>query len=200
MDMAMATNFPNQGQNVSVVQDEVTARTCVDAANQRAENLAILGVKNVLELCCGPSLRTLEQSYLRHGIHCSGNDIQGRWRSYYPNGKWLIGDCLKVPYEGFDCVVFAPPLSDGCTGRREDSLHIDEVFPRYTDFLSHVQHEGIKTFVLVLPARSWATRQDREQYFHLLDDIRKLGYNPDAVAMTSGKRKITKYIDIYVHQ
>lgn len=184
--------------NISEVENEITARTCVDVCNQRAENLAILGVKNVIELCCGPSLRTLEQSYLRHGISCSGNDIQSRWASYYREGKWLIGDCFKVPYEGFDGIVFAPPLSKGCTGRREDSLRIEEVFPRYRDFLLNVSTTKAKAFVLVLPARSWATKQDREQFFNLMAYIRSLGLNPDAVAMTSGKRKITKYIDIYV--
>lgn len=185
------------GNNVSLVEDKVTAKTCVDAADQRAENLAILGVKNVLELCVGPSLKTLEQSYLRHGISVSGNDIQSRWATYYREGKWLLGDCFKIPYEPFDCVVFAPPLSRGCTGRRVDSLTIDRVVPRYKDFLSHIASQG-KTFVLVLPARSWATRQDREQYFELMSHIRSLGLSPDAVAITSGKRKITKYIDVYV--
>lgn len=182
--------------NTSQVEDEVTARTCLDVADQRAENLAILGVKNVIELCVGPSLCTLEQSYQRYGISCSGNDIQSRWSDYYRKGRWLLGDCFQVPHEAFDGIVFAPPLSKGCTGRREDSLSIDEVFPRYTDFLSKLSPG--KTFVLVLPARSWATRQDREQYFNLLAKIHARGYSADAVAMTSGKRKITKYIDLYV--
>lgn len=184
--------------NTSEVDNDKTARTCLDAAIQRAENLAILGVKNVLELCVGPSLKVLESCYSSHGISCSGNDIQSRWQTYYRKGRWLIGDCFQVPYEGFDCLVFAPPLSHGCTGRREDSLSIDEVFPRYTDFLAHMATKGIKTFVLVLPARSWATKEDRKQYFHLLAHIRAMGFNADPIAITAGKRKITKYIDVYV--
>lgn len=183
--------------NISQVEDDATARTCIDVANQRAENLAILGVKNVIELCCGPSLRTLEQSYLRHGISCSGNDIQSRWRSYYREGKWLIGDCLKVPYEGFDCIVFAPPCSSGCTGTRADSLQIEEVFPRYTDFLSKICPTEVKVKVLVLPARSLSTRYDREQFFKLVKTCNE-NYKVDVFENTAGRRKIRKYVELYL--
>jgi hypothetical protein len=183
--------------NTSKVADNETARTCPDAAMQRAENLAIMGCKNVLELCVGPSLSVLQQSYRSYGIRCSGNDIQHRWSAYYRKGTWLIGDCLQVPYEGFDCIVFAPPLSKGCTGRREDALPIDSVFPRYQDFLTRVRTQEVD-FVLVLPARSWATRQDRTQFHSLMNSLQLNGLSPEPVAITSGRRKITKYIDVYV--
>lgn len=194
MDFVMDKNSP---PNISKVQDFLTARTCVDVANQRAENLAILGVTNVIELCVGPSLKVLESCYSRYGISCSGNDIQSRWRSYYRQGRWLIGDCFKVPYEGYDCIVFAPPLSQHCTGTRDNSLQIEEVFPKYTDFLFKSCPSEVKVKVLVLPARSLATRYDRGQFFKLVK-LCSESYNVDIFESTAGRRKIRKYVELYL--
>src|SRR5512146_1716358 len=61
--------------NTSILSDDETARTDPECALQRAENLAVMGVESVLELCVGPSLRVLEAAYAQHGIVATGNDI-----------------------------------------------------------------------------------------------------------------------------
>lgn len=157
---------------------------------QRAENLAVLGAKRVLELCVGPSLKALEKAYGAFGISVVGNDLDPRWSSYYPAGRWVIGDALSVSWDGFDAVVFAPPLSRGCTGTRADALHIDDVRPGYREFMKRT-HQGIKC--AVLPARSLATPIDREQFHRLLSAIP----DADVVQLTAGNRKIRKYVDVY---
>ncbi len=176
--------------NLSVLSDEATARTDPEAALQRAENLAVLGARSVLELCCGPSLRVLERSYAAVGIACSGNDIDRRWRKYHPTGSWVMGDALQVDWSPYDAVVFAPPVTRGCTGRRADALRISEVFPRYSDFLAR-PHHGIK--VMVLPARALATGYDRSEMYELIGDR-----TVEVVPLTSGRRRIRKYVDVYV--
>ncbi len=176
--------------NLSRLSDDATARTDPEAALQRAENLAVLGARSVLELCCGPSLRVLEKAYAQHDITCHGNDIERRWREYYPDGRWVLGDALSVDWSGFDAVVFAPPVTRGCTGRRADALRIGEVFPRYTDFLDR-PFDGIK--VMVLPARALATGYDRSEMHALIG-----GRSVEIVPLTSGRRSIRKYVDIYL--
>ncbi len=179
--------------NLSSEADDETARTCWDCALQRAENLAFFGAKRVLELCVGPSLKTLEKAYARHGISVVGNDIEVRWKNFHPKGEWIVGDALKIDYAGFDSVVFAPPLSRGCTGTRSDSLMIDDVVPSYDAFaLASKEFRGIRTFVL--PGRAGATRQDRRQMHSLLSRFE----NYDLVPLTAGLRKIVKYHDLYV--
>jgi hypothetical protein len=178
--------------NVSVVSDVETASTCEECAEQRAMHLAVLGCKSVLELCVGPSLHIFERAYSKHSISVTGNDIDRRWKSFYPKGRWLIGDCLDLKLSGFDAIVFAPPLSRGCTGTREDSLMVDEVRPRYRDFLvSSSDFVGVR--VLVLPGRAFATHQDRSQTHSLLASL------PGAfevLPLVSGKRRIVKYHDV----
>lgn len=176
--------------NLSQLSDADTARTAQEVALQRAENLAILGARSVMELCVGPSLRVLEESYAKHGITVFGNDIDRRWRDYHPRGRWVIGDALAVDWSQHDAVVFAPPLTKGCSGKREDALRISEVFPRYHDFLS-VPYRGIR--VMVLPARAMATSADRREMHDLIGDR-----IVDVVPLTSGRRKIRKYVDIYI--
>lgn len=70
--------------NTSVVQDEHTTRTCDEVALHRAKYIADLGVSTILELCVVPSLRTLETAYSRSNMSVTGNDIESRWASYYP--------------------------------------------------------------------------------------------------------------------
>lgn len=186
--------------NLSTLDDQSTARTDPEAALQRAENLAVLGARSVLELCCGPSLRVLEAAYARHGITCVGNDIQRRWREYYPQGQWTMGDAMLIEWQHslhgpgdirqFDAVVFAPPVTIGCTGKREDALEINDVYPRYSDFLAR-PFSGIK--VMVLPARALATRYDRKQMYGLIGDR-----TVEVVPLTSGRRRIRKYVDVYL--
>jgi hypothetical protein len=183
--------------NTSRYNDAETARTDQECAYQRAENLACLGVKSVLELCVGPSLARLWKAYKSFNIKAMGNDIDKRWAEYWPSGNpvrrkdyWLIGDCFEVPWTGFDAVVFAPPLSKGCSGRREDALSIHEVFPRYTDFTRR-PFSGWRC--MTLPARSFATRQDRKEFFDLTFDLGEIEVMP----LTAGWRKIRKYVDVY---
>lgn len=180
--------------NLSTVDNSSTARTCPECADQRAENLACLGSKNILELCVGPSLPQLERSYAKYGMSVTGNDIEARWRAAYRQGKWIVGDALNTSYDGFDTIVFAPPLSRGCTGARQDSLSIEDVNPSYSHFLNTLTNfHGIVT--LVLPGRTFATSIDREQYYNL---ISRLQPPFDVVPLYAGVRKITKYHDIYI--
>lgn len=182
--------------NVSQVSDSETARTDPECAESRAEHLAMLGVRSVLELCVGPSLRTAEQAYSRQGITVTGNDIDARWQRYYPDGLWLIGDALQVGWSLFDAVVFAPPLSVDCTGKREDALSVNEVFPRYRDFLSR-PFAGVR--VMVLPARAIATSADRREMHDLLSSVYDDSHDVTVIPLTSGRRRIRKYVDVYIY-
>lgn len=180
--------------NTSVLPDDLTAHTDPECAAQRAEHLAILGVESVLELCAGPSLKTLEMAYAFHGIQVTGNDIDPRWRDLYPLGSWVIDDALTINPRPFDAVVFAPPLSRGCTGRRSDALMIDEVEPGYTRFLWCLGVWGYTGVgVLVLPARALATGPDREQLYRLLS----LLPSHELIPLVAGPRRIRKYVDVY---
>lgn len=187
--------------NLSTQSDLATAKTNMESAIQRAINLKNIGVKSVLELCCGPSLKTLVAAYKMNGISCWGNDIDNRWVNYYPQGYWIIKDCLKLNKDSikfFNAVVFAPPVTKGCTGKREDSLMIEQVTPSYYDFLEYIKdYKGIKA--LVLPARSILAGEDNNQYHKLINYIYK-NYNVsyiDVKHLTEGKRKIRKYVDVY---
>lgn len=177
--------------NTSLVADHLTAKTNKDVAKQRAENLFVLGAKNVLELCVGPSLRELESAYKLFNIKVTGNDIDPRWKRFYPKGNWIIGDALNIDYKDFDAIVFAPPLSRGCSGKREDSLRISQVNPSYKDFLL-VSSSFVGLKVLVLPGRSLATRQDRKDFYNLVFQFS----NFEIVEMKS--KNITKYFDLYL--
>lgn len=187
--------------NLSVVEDQATARTSSEIALQRAENLACLGVTHATELCVGPSLPTLDQAYQTQGIWVWGNDIDPRWTALHQKqygGRWLPGDALQVNWIG-QAVIFAPPLSKGCTGKRADALRISQVEPGYTAFLKEWARRGPypRVAVLVLPGRSWASPQDRSEYHALMAQAAKYG-TVDALAMTAGRRQIRKYIDMYI--
>jgi hypothetical protein len=174
--------------NISTQEDERTARTCVECAAQRAENLAILGAKKVLELCVGPSLQALELAYQKVGIKVAGNDIDPRWKSYYPKGEWYIGDARKIDTNGFDAVVVAPPLSRGCSGKREDSLSLEEVTPSFYDFLDL----PVGIAVYVLPGRTLSLKEDREQLHRWLSKVQ------GKVELVPLRKKVVKYLDVYV--
>lgn len=178
--------------NISMYKDDRTANTNLICARQRAENLFVLGSKKILELCVGPSLCRLENEYKKFGMTCYGNDIDSRWKDYYPGGKWIIGDALNINnINEFDTLVFAPPLSKGCSGRREDSLSLEYVNPSYYAFLERYKNfKGIK--VLVLPGRTLSLRHDREMLYKLLATIES---KYDIVEL---KNHCTKYVDIYI--
>jgi hypothetical protein len=185
------------GANVSQFSDTETARTRPECATQRFQNLAILGSRKVLELCVGPSLRDVTEAGRPFGIEVVGNDIDQRWQRLYPEGKWIIGDALKISLDGFDTLVFAPPLSRGCSGKREDSLRVDQVTPSYGQFLSRSRLTAVKNTVLVLPARSLATKRDRTELHKLLADARSLfDYVEPIPLMADG---IRKYLDVYCY-
>jgi hypothetical protein len=173
--------------NTSCYADTSTAKTCLACARQRAENLAVLGAKSVLELCVGPSLKTLEQCYSKHGISVTGNDIEARWEAFYPKGKWIIGDATKLDCSSFDAVVVAPPLSKGCSGRREDSLSLDQVVPSYYDF----NNINSRIIVYVLPGRTLSVKEDRKQMHKFISSLN------GKVEVVPLKNKVTKYVDLY---
>jgi hypothetical protein len=185
--------------NLSIVPNEDTACTNEDAATERAYNLACFGSKRVLELCVGPSLATLEDAYAKQGIQVTGNDIDKRWAEYYPKGNWIIGNCFEIPYYKFDTVVFAPPLSKGCTGKREDSLMLEEVNPPYRRFVDESQYKG-KLLVCVFPGRALATRADRQQMYKFLAFVQQGRFLRDyeLLPLKCGRRNITKYYDLYL--
>lgn len=197
--------------NTSIVPDDITARTCEAAAKQRAEYIAVLERKHVLELCVGPSLQVLERVYSNHGISVVGNDIDARWCGYYPRGVWRIGDCFKIDWSGVDTIVFAPPLSRGCTGQRCDALMVDDVTPSYLHFLMELRwrlSQGslpqLRTAVLVLPGRALATRADKAQTHTLVWLASQLSAElgvtraPELVPLKDGRGRVTKYHDLYL--
>ena len=180
--------------NLATLPEDETARTDPECAAQRAENLAILGVGSVLELCVGPSLRVMEAAYSACGIVVTGNDVDERWRRYHPEGRWEMGDCLTVDPRPYDAVVFAPPVTRGCTGRRADSMRVSEVEPGYGRFLCALHAWGFAGVgVLVLPARAVATSLDRQETYELLSSLGSY----EMIALHAERRRIRKYVDVY---
>lgn len=149
-----------------------------------------------MELCVGPSLPTLYRAYKEVGIECFGNDIDPFWRREYVN-NFTFGDALDIPLHHYDTAVFAPPLSKNFTGKREDSLRVSQVRPAYTDFLSRTDLP--RRLVLVLPGRSLSTRQDRDDFYCLLKHI-KGSYEVDCDSLLDEKKKVVKYIDLYLER
>lgn len=181
--------------NLSQFSDEATAHTDPDCAQQRAVYLSVLGARTVLELCVGPSLETLTQAYSSCEIAVTGNDIEERWRSRFPRGNWVIRDALDVDPRDFDAVVFAPPLSVGCSGTRDDSLAIEAVEPSYERFLLSCMFWGFEGIgVLVLPSRSLSTPEDRKQLHRLMASV-PAPY--EICPLYAGQRRIRKYVDVY---
>lgn len=173
--------------NISTYSDNQTANTSYGCALQRAENLAALNVKTAIELCVGPSLKILERVYSKFGISVVGNDIEPRWKKFYPKGEWIIGDARAIDVSKFDAVIIAPPLSKNCSGRREDSLRLDYVFPKYESFL----HLTNKVVVYVLPGRTLSLKEDRSELYRFVSRIKK---SYDIIPLID---KVIKYVDIY---
>lgn len=184
--------------NTSQFSDEQTANTKSEIAQQRAINLSKFKIKTVLELCVGPSLKSLKDEYSKFGITTIGNDIDIRWKSHYPDGIWIIGNCLDLNLDEYDAVVFGPPLTKNCSGKREDSLSINEINPSYYDFLKKWERNNVA--VLVLPARSMKTKEDRKQFFKLTAFLEKQKFKFKIKELRSNKRDLVKYIDIYLQK
>ena len=137
----------------------------------------------------------LERAYRSFGIEVAGNDVDPRWPASHPRGRWVVGDALAVSWDGFDAVVFAPPLSRGCTGRREDALRVGEVRPAYADFVRRLEREHALG-VMVLPARALATRRDRDEFWELMAMVP----HAQVVPLTAGRRRVVKYHDAYLER
>jgi hypothetical protein len=184
--------------NISLFSNNKTANTCLVCAEQRAENLAALGVKSVIELCVGPSLAVLEKVYKQQGIFSvAGNDIDPRWKEYYPKGKWIIGDARQIEAASlsmFDAAVVAPPLSRGCSGRREDALGLTEVQPAFESFLGLPN----KVKVFVLPGKTLSLSKDKSDLHAFMSKIKAM-YPTSLVDFIPLKNKVTKYVDVYVY-
>lgn len=188
--------------NVSTVPDELTASTSEEVARQRADALCRIDrVESVLELCVGPSFRTLYDAYAAKGIVCFGNDIEERWQ---PNDKelnfrWVQGDAMQLSYDRtpYDAVVFAPPLSRGCTGKREDALRVDQVQPDYVEFIKKIAWTARPpTFVvLVLPGRSLSTKRDHEATYKVVSHASAIGIVELQERIVGG---VMKYLDIVI--
>lgn len=183
----MTLENARRGMNLSSFTDEQTASTRWACAQQRATNLAILGAKSVMELCVGPSLQVLERAYAQVGLSVSGNDIDPRWQSYYPQGRWVIGDACNINTSAYDAVVVAPPLSKGCSGKREDALSLEQVSPSYYQFLGLPN----KILVYVLPGRTLSVKSDRRQLHKFLSH---LSGRVEVVPLVDG---VIKYVDVY---
>lgn len=177
--------------NVSVVSIPKTARTNENSAAQRAENLFILGSQKIIELCVGPSLPTLKKEYFKRGMSVTGNDIQQKYKDYDSQLDWIIGDARQIDVSAFDTVVVAPPLSRGCSGRREDSLSVDEVLPSYYDFL----HLTNPIVVFTLPGRTLSIKEDRNQMYKLISNLPGSGDVQIVPLYDGGKTR--KYVDLY---
>ena len=180
----------NVSNNISLYDVNLTANTCTSCAQQRAFNIhTIYTPKTVLELCVGPSLPILERYYNSYNINVIGNDIDKKYLKQSPN--MIIGDCFTINYSKSNVVVFAPPLSKGCSGKREDSLSIEQVTPSYYDFLK-IRNSKC---VLVLPGRSKATKRDRVQFYKL---ICYLHSNSIDFIVTPLVDRVVKYYDVYI--
>lgn len=196
--------------NTSVVTSDATARTVFACAQQRAHNIRFIldcnGVNHVvgaLELCVGPSFDALTRAYADENILCWGNDIDRRWRpmQHTQQRRWIDGDAMTVaskldPTSNIKVVVFAPPLTYGCTGRRVHALMVDEVTPRYVDFIDQLAtwFKIVDVAVMVLPGRARATSDDRSQFHHLIGQL-TTDYDVIDRNLVVG---CTKYVDLYI--
>lgn len=181
--------------NISTVALDKTAKTCIEAAKLRAEYVSAFKCKKIIETCVGPSLKTLEQEYSKYGIECWGNDIDSRWAKYYNKGKWVIGDALAIPYSGFDLVLFAPPLSKGCSGKREDALSPLMVQPSYFNFLNRFKNDPLKRAIITLPGRSLSTKQDRAETYFIINKASEIGIVKSHPLYVKG---VLKYLDLEI--
>ncbi len=190
--------------NLSALPIEDTASTHPEVAHARALHAHHCGVKTVLELCVGPSAPVLHEAYRQVGISPLFNDIDPRWSASFPEYQWVGRDCFAAAHfclragPLLDLVVFAPPLSAGCTGTREDSLMIEEVVPSYWAWLRLLADLPARPLTCtVLPARSLSTRHDKAQFYALREGFYKLG-PPEVIERTVGARQIRKYVEIWL--
>jgi hypothetical protein len=185
-------------RNISTISLDETARTSQAVAASRAKSLHQKQCSTVIELCVGPSLKVLEKEYSRYGIKTTGNDIDIRWTNFYKKGNWIIGDALELDLTRFDAAVFAPPLTRGCTGRREDSLAISQIHPKYEEFLTKaVDHLPCKYLVLVFHGRVLSLRSDKSYLYKLFNMAYDIGFT-NIVERKDAKNKVTKYIDMEI--
>jgi hypothetical protein len=178
--------------NIALPDGQV-ASTCASVALARASRLAGLGCTRVIELCVGPSLSVLQSAYSRMGISCTGNDIDSRWTR--AGGPWIRGDAMEIDISWADAVVFAPPLSAGCTGCRADALCVDAVRPGFVPFMK--KEKLPQTVVLVCPARSLATREDRNQLYRLVATCWTRSASIEVVEAMDERGRVRKYTEVW---
>lgn len=177
----------------NIAQYDKVATTIQSVAKSRAEYAAVLGIKNIIELCVGPSLQTLKNEYAKFDISVTGNDVDSRWFDSKLN--WLMGDALNIDISSFDAAVFAPPLSRGCSGKREDALMIEQVSPRYDSFLA--KDDLPKAVILVCPARALSTREDISQLHKLKTLASKKFEHVEIISSYDAKNKCRKYVELW---
>lgn len=180
-----------------------TATTNQDCIDQRIQNIkrAFPSSLKIIETCAGISSVFLKESYREAGFHITTNDIDPRYQRYEKD--MVIGDVLSLDFSSYDVVVFAPPLSRGCSGNREDSLMIEEVRPSYREFLANtIFLENLQGICLVLPGRTFSTARDKEQFYSLVSCIYNLfsSHQPNGQAFEKKLvvKRCTKYVDLYL--
>jgi hypothetical protein len=112
-------------------------------------------------------------------------------------------DALAIPLRDYDAVVFAPPLSRGCSGRREDSLAVKNVTPSYWDFIGSLHHRAgprTTTVVFTLPGRASVLRADRAAMHELVARLWD-AWGPVSIEPRRDERgRVVKYVDLVSHR
>ena len=189
--------------NTSLYPVNKTAKTHELCLQQRIQNVKSIfpEVNFVLETCAGISSVKIAKAYKEAGYQISTNDIDSRYKKHEPN--MIVGNALTLDFSSYDLVVFAPPLSKGCSGRREDSLSIYEITPSYESFLDRAFHfKNLKGVGLVLPGKTFSSASDTAQFYQLIRSI-YFGFASFYPSATYHQRELkvkgcTKYVDLYL--
>jgi hypothetical protein len=189
--------------NTSLYPINKTAKTHELCLQQRIQNVKSIfpEVNSVLETCAGISSVKIAKAYKEAGYQIATNDIDPRYKKHEPN--MVVGDALALDFSSYDLVVFAPPLSKGCSGRREDSLSIYEVTPSYESFLDRAfRFKNLKGVGLVLPGKTFSTALDAAQFYQLIRSI-YFGFASFYPSAIYYQRELkvkgcTKYVDLYL--
>ncbi len=91
--------------------------------------------------------------------------------------------------------MFAPPLSKGCSGKREDSLSPLSVQPSYFSFLESFKKSNINQAIMVLPGRSLSTKQDRREAHFVMNKASEVGIVKAHPLVVKG---VLKYLDLEI--
>lgn len=84
----------------------------------------------------------------------------------------------------------------GCSGRRLESLSLEQVTPSYYGF---IQLQPKIVTVHVLPGRTLSLKDDRKQLYKFLSHLEaQPKVKSVSVVPLKFKNKVTKYVDVYV--